>query len=208
MNIAILGAGNVGQALAQNLIRLGHQIDFGVPEPQKYRELAEGLGAGIGPVAEVVAKAELVILAVPYAAALDIAESLPDWQGRILIDASNPIAPGFAGLSVGTHTSAGEQVAARAHNARVVKCFNVTGAENMANPGAGEGAVFMPVASDDDAARATVVALAQSMGFDAMDAGPLSAARYLEPFAMTWIHLAYARGHGRHWAFARIQMRG
>ena len=131
MNIAILGAGNVGQALAQNLIRLGHQIDFGVPEPQKYRELAEGLGAGIGPVAEVVAKAELVILAVPYAAALDIAESLPDWQGRILIDASNPIAPGFAGLSVGTHTSAGEQVAARAHNARVVKCFNVTGAENI-----------------------------------------------------------------------------
>ncbi|MGE4072901.1 MAG: NADPH-dependent F420 reductase [Lysobacterales bacterium] len=208
MNIAILGAGNVGQALAQNLGRIGHSVHFGVPDPQKHLEIAAHLGARIDSVNDAIAEAELVILAVPYAAALDIAVAVPDWQGRILIDASNPIAPGFAGLSVGTHTSAAEQVAERARNARVVKCFNVTGAENMANPGTGEGAVFMPVASDDDAARATVVALAESMGFDAIDAGALAAARYLEPFAMTWIHLAYARGQGRNWAFARVRMRG
>jgi 8-hydroxy-5-deazaflavin:NADPH oxidoreductase len=207
-NIAILGAGNVGSALAQNLTALGDSVFFGVPEPMKYGDLAARLGARIGTIEQAIADAGIVILAVPYAAALEIAAQVGDWNDRILIDASNPIAPGFAGLSVGTTTSAAEQIAKRATNARVVKCFNVTGAENMADPRTGSSQVFMPAASDDADARAAVVALATRMGFDAIDAGPLSAARYLEPFAMTWIHLAYGRGQGRDWAFSRIRMRG
>jgi 8-hydroxy-5-deazaflavin:NADPH oxidoreductase len=206
-NIAIMGAGNVGGALAQNLIALGESVFFGVPEPEKYADTATRIGARIGTIGQAIAEAELVILAVPYAAALTIAESVENWGGRILIDATNPIVPGFAGLSVGTTGSAAEQIAQRANNARVVKCFNVTGAENMADPRSGSTSVFMPAAGDDPAARAIVVALATRMGFDAIDAGPLSAARYLEPFAMTWIHLAYARGLGRNWAFSRTTMR-
>jgi predicted dinucleotide-binding enzyme len=66
------------------------------------------------------------------------------------------------------------------------------------------GSVFMPVCGDDDDARARVVALATLIGFDAVDCGGLAAARYLEPFAMTWIHLAIKLGHGRRFAFARI----
>jgi predicted dinucleotide-binding enzyme len=208
MHIAILGAGNVGAALARNLRALGDAIHFGVPDPDKYRDLAAGLGAAIGSVEEAIAQANIAILAVPYAAALAIAEQVPDWNGRILIDATNPLAPGLSGLSLGTTTSAAEQVAARARNARVVKCFNVTGAENMADPRRLNGDVFMPVAGDDADARAAVVALAARMGFDALDAGALAAARYLEPFAMTWIHLAFARGQGRDWAFARARNRG
>jgi predicted dinucleotide-binding enzyme len=206
--IAILGAGNVGIALAKNLSSLGDSIFFGVPDPDKYADAASRLGARIGTTGQAIADAEVVILAVPYAAALVVAGQIPDWGGRILVDATNPIAPGFAGLSVGTTTSAAEQIARRAHNARVVKCFNVTGAENMADPRSGAHAVFMPAAGDDADARATVVALATRMGFDAIDAGPLAAARYLEPFAMTWIHLAYACRQGRDWAFARGRMRG
>jgi 8-hydroxy-5-deazaflavin:NADPH oxidoreductase len=206
-HIAILGAGNVGRALAQNLIALGDSVFFGVPEPRKYADVATQLGARIGSVEEAIAGATIVILAVPYPAALQIAAQVVDWNDRILIDASNPIAPGFAGLSVGTTTSAAEQIAQRATHARVVKCFNVTGAENMADPRTGSAHVFMPAAGDDAGARASVVALATRMGFDAVDAGPLSAARYLEPFAMTWIHLAYARGQGRSWAFSQTPMR-
>ena len=205
-SIAILGAGNVGIALAKNLSSLGDNIFFGVPDPDKYADAASRLGARIGTVEAAIADAGIAILAVPYAAALEIATQVADWGGRILIDATNPIAPGFAGLSVGTTSSAAEQIAERATHARVVKCFNVTGAENMADPRTGSASVFMPAAGDDADARATVVALATRMGFDAMDAGPLSAARYLEPFAMTWIHLAYARGQGRDWAFTRTRM--
>jgi predicted dinucleotide-binding enzyme len=206
-HIAILGAGNVGAALARNLVALGETVRFGVPEPDKYRDLAASLGAQVGSVAEAIDGAGIAILAVPYSAALAIAEQVADWNGRILIDATNPLAPGLAGLSLGTTTSAAEQIAARAGNARVVKCFNVTGAENMADPRALDAEVFMPVATDDAEARTRVIALATRMGFDAVDAGPLKAARYLEPFAMTWIHLAFAAGHGRAWAFARTKRR-
>lgn len=205
--IAILGAGNVGAALARNLRALGADVHFGVPDPASHRDLAERLGVRVGSVAEAVAAADRVVLAVPYAAALEIAAAIDDWRGRILIDATNPLAPGLSGLSIGTTTSAAEQIAARARNARVVKCFNVTGAENMADPGALDGPVFMPVAGDDADARADVLALATRLGFDAVDAGPLRAARFTEAFAMTWIHLAFAAGQGRAWAFSRAQRR-
>lgn len=205
--IAILGAGNVGAALARNLRALGADVHFGVPDPAAHRDLAERLGARVGSVAEAVATADRVVLAVPYAAALEIAAAIDDWRGRILIDATNPLAPGLSGLSIGTTTSAAEQIAARARNARVVKCFNITGAENMADPGALDGPVFMPVAGDDADARADVLALATRLGFDAVDAGPLRAARFTEAFAMTWIHLAFAAGQGRAWAFSRAQRR-
>ncbi|MFZ5638895.1 MAG: NADPH-dependent F420 reductase [Pseudomonadota bacterium] len=207
-HIALLGAGNVGAALARNLVALGERVRFGVPDPDKYRDLAASLGAEIGSVAEAIDGADIAILAVPYAAALEIADAVADWNGRILVDATNPLAPGLAGLTIGTTTSAAERIAERARNARVVKCFNVTGAENMADPHALASPVFMPVAGDDAGARATTVALATRMGFDAVDAGPLRAARYLEAFAMTWIHLAFAAGHGRAWAFSRTQRRG
>ncbi len=205
--IALLGAGNVGTALARNLIAHGESVHFGVPDPEAHRALADRLGARVGTVAEAVAAADRVVLAVPYAAALEIADAITDWNGRILIDATNPLAPGLSGLSVGTTTSAAEQIAARARNARVVKCFNVTGAENMADPGALDAPVFMPVAGDDADARADVLALATRLGFDAVDAGPLRAARFTEAFAMTWIHLAFAGGQGRAWAFSRAQRR-
>ncbi|TXH73009.1 MAG: hypothetical protein E6Q88_05695 [Lysobacteraceae bacterium] len=203
--IAMLGAGNVGAALARNLIGLGERVRFGVPDPQKHRALAETLGADIGSVADALDAADIAILAVPYAAALDIAAAVPDWNQRILIDATNPLNPGLAGLALGPSTSAAEQLAARARNARVVKCFNTTGAENMADPRRLDGGVFMPLASDDAEARAVVSALVARMGFDAADAGALSAARYLEPFAMTWIHFAFAAGAGRDWAFSRVR---
>ena len=205
MSIAIIGAGNVGLALARNLSGLGDRITFGVPDPGKYAAQAAQLGAAIGTVEAAIADARIVILAVPYSAALAIAERIADWSDRILIDATNPLAPGLAGLSLGTTTSAAEQIAQRARNARVVKCFNVTGAENMADPQRVDGSVFMPVAADDAEARAQVLALARRMGFDAVDAGPLKTARYLEPFAMTWIHLAFAAGQGRAWAFSRAR---
>lgn len=209
MTISIIGAGNVGLALARNLIDKGESVFFGVPDPAKYAAAVAALGARaqIGSVAQAVAAGDPVILAVPYNAARQVAESVADWNGKVLVDATNPLAPALAGLALGTTTSGAEQVASWARGARVVKAFNTSGAENLADPRYPGGAVFMPVAGDDADARSRVAALATRMGFDAVDAGPLSAARYLEPFAMTWIHLAIKRGLGRDFAFVR-QHRG
>jgi hypothetical protein len=207
MSISIIGAGNVGQALAHAFASKGESVFLGVPEPEKYRSVAQALGerARIGTVDEAIAASEVVILAVPYSAADSIARSLSDWQGKILVDATNPLAPGLAGLSTGTTTSGAEEIAKAARGARVVKAFNSTGAENMADSRYPGGTVFMPVCGDDAGARTRVVALATMIGFDAVDCGDLKTARYLEPFAMTWIHLAIKLGHGRRFAFARLQ---
>ncbi|HEU4950552.1 MAG TPA: NAD(P)-binding domain-containing protein [Holophagaceae bacterium] len=196
MKIAMIGKGNVGQALAAGLRRAGHEVVHGVRAPERPDEL---------PVVEAVAACELAVLAVPYTAALDVAAAIPDWGGKVLVDATNPILPGLSGLEVGTTGSGAERIAARAAKARVVKAFNTTGAENLAQAAYPGGRGWMPVAGDDGEARAVVLELAASLGFEAVDAGPLVAARYLEPFAMTWIHLAYRGGLGRGFAFGLLR---
>ena len=205
--IAILGAGNVGMALARAFVAKGESVIFGVPDPAKYAAAvaALGTGASIGTTQEAIAAGDLIILATPYSVAGSIARSVPNWDNRILVDATNPLAPGLAGLSVGTTSSGAEEIARVANGARVVKAFNTTGAENMADSHYAGGTIFMPVCGDDAEARARVIALATLIGFDAVDCGDLKTARYLEPFAMTWIHMAIKLGQGRRFAFARLQ---
>ena len=207
MTISILGAGNVGMALGQAFTRRGEHVVFGVPDPQKYAAAVAALGekARLASTAEAIAASDLVILAVPHAATAGIAQGVPDWQGKVLVDATNPLAPGLAGLTLGTTTSGAEVLAQQARGARVVKAFNSTGAENMADARYPSGTPWMPVCGDDAQARARVLALATLIGFDAVASGPLAAARYLEPFAMTWIHLALRQGRGRNFAFALLQ---
>jgi predicted dinucleotide-binding enzyme len=205
--ISIIGAGNVGMALAGAFTRKGQAVVLGAPEPAKHARSVAALGglARLVTPAEAIVASDLVILAVPYAAAESVARSVPDWQGKILVDATNPLAPGLAGLLVGTTTSGAEQVAGAARGARVVKAFNTTGAENMADSRYAGGQPCMPVCGDDAEARRRVIALATLIGFDALDVGQLSSARYLEPFGMLWIHLALKLGGGRAFAFAVLR---
>jgi predicted dinucleotide-binding enzyme len=210
MNLSIIGAGNVGMALAGAFARRGQAIVLGVPDPDKHRDAVTALGplAGISTTAAAVAASDLVILAIPYAAVAGVAQSVSDWQGKILVDATNPIAPGLSGLLLGTSASGAEELAKLARGARVVKAFNTTGAENMADTRYPGGAPIMPLCGDDADARQRVAALATLIGFDAVDMGPLMAARYLEPFAMTWIHLALKQGYGRKFAFGMLRRDG
>lgn len=205
MSIAIIGAGNVGAALAKSLTAKGETVRFGVPDPDKYADLPKQFNgkATVGTVAQALEGADVAILAVPYGAAAQVAASIPDWGGRVLIDATNPIAGALTGLSVGTTSSGAEEIAKLANNAKVVKAFNTTGFENMIDPHTTAGPIAMPVAGDDPAARAKAMALATLIGFDALDAGPLKSARYLEPMAMVWIDMAILRGHGRAWGWVR-----
>lgn len=201
MHIAIIGAGQVGQALARAFRRAGHSVVFGVRE-------AEADGAERRAIAAAVAGADLSILAVPFNAAGGILAD-PVFAGRIVVDATNPLAMGEHGLGLTTgHVSSGaEQIAAAAPHARVVKAFNQTGFENMADAAGYRAPPVMFVASDDAEATRRVMDLAEDVGFEAIDAGPLRQARLLEPLAMLWIELARKRGQGANFAF-HLQRRG
>lgn len=206
MSISIIGAGNVGMALGSAFTQRGESVVFGVPYLEKYHESVSALGkwASVASTAQAIAASDVVILAVPYAALPTIAQSVPDWQGKILVDATNPLALSLSGLVLGTSTSGAEELAKLARGARVVKAFNTTGAENMADTRYPGGAPMMPICGDDAESRQRVMALATLIGFDAVDMGALMAARYLEPFAMTWIHLALKQGYGRKFAFGML----
>lgn len=200
MNIAILGAGNVGGALGKGWASKGHAIYFGVPEPQseKTRALLKSIGANVraGTVQEAVANAEVVVLATPWPATQDAIRAAGQLKNKIIIDCTNPLLPDLSGLAIGHTTSAAEQVAEWAASTRVVKAFNTTGAGNMTKPRYGDSGITMCIAGDDAAAKSTAMKLAQDLGFEPLDAGPLKNARLLEPFAMLWIYLAVKQGLG------------
>jgi NADPH-dependent F420 reductase len=207
MRIGIIGAGSVGKALAGGWVRAGHDVTLGVRSPDAARALAaaSATGARLAPVPDAAAGAEVVVLATPWEATEDAIEACADLSGKVVVDCTNPLRRGLDGLAVGTTDSAGERVGRWAAGARVVKAFNTTGANNMENPQYGDRAASMFFCGDDEAARATVRTLVEDLGFEAVDCGPLRAARYLEPVAMLWIHLAHERGLGREIAFALLR---
>jgi predicted dinucleotide-binding enzyme len=205
VNIGILGAGNVGGTLGQRMAGVGHSVKFGVPDPSKPAVLellrAVGANAAAGTVAEAAAFGEAVVLAVPWSAARDALVGAGSLSGKVLFDCTNPVKPDLSGLEIGHTTSAGEHVAAWAPGARVVKIFNTTGAGNMANCDYGGQASTMFYAGDDMDAKRVAHQLAQTIGFDPVDAGPLANARLLEPLALLWIYMAYGGGQGPNIAF-------
>ena len=205
MKVAILGAGQVGVTLGNGWRRAGHAITYGVREPggQRAAELASG-GARVMGHRDAVEASEVVVLATPWAAVEGLLASLGDLGGRPLLDATNPIGAGLA-LLVGHDDSGGERVQRWAPTARVVKVFNSTGLENMAEPRIGSLAATMPYCGDDAGACEVARRLATDLGFDAVPAGPLSSARLLEPLAALWIRLALVQGMGRGIAFALLR---
>ena len=205
MKIGLIGAGNVGSSLGGGLAREGHSIVYGVRDPASDKHAAlKGPNVEVRSVREAVEAADLVILATPWNAAQAALESAGDFAQKTLIDATNPIGPGFA-LTHGHTDSGAEQVARWAKNARVVKAFNTTGAENMADPAYGDARVAMFVCGDDEAACSAAQGLAKDLGFDPLVVGGLTKARLLEPMAMVWITLAMVTGHGRGIAFGLLR---
>ena len=208
MNIGIIGSGNVGGTLGMAWAGRRHQILFSYSrEPKKLEGLVASAGpnASAGSPAEAAQLGEVVVLAVPWPAVDDALQAAGSLAGKILIDCTNPLTSDLSGLELGHTTSAAEEIARRASGARVVKAFNSIGAANMANPVFGSQRATMFFCGDDAAAKTIVARLVEEIGFEPVDAGALAIARLLEPLAMLWIHLAYARGMGPDFAFKLIQ---
>lgn len=213
MKLAILGSGSVGSALARAWLPHGHSVCFGARDPAA-PELA-ALVRALGPKASAATRAqaaqgaEVLALATPWgpggAKTRAALEACGDLAGKIVVDCTNPLREDLSGLEIGHERSGGELVATWARGASVFKAFNHTGANNMQDASGYAQRPLMLVAGDDGAKKPLVLKLASEAGFDAVDAGGLSASRLLEPLAMLWVHLAYRQGLGREFAFALLR---
>ena len=218
MRIGILGAGNVGSALGKRWADAGHEVSFGVRQPESHsRTLKDGgalpANARMVSPADAVRGADVVVLATPWGAAEDALRSAGADQGALdgvpLLDATNPLKAGMA-LDIGPNGESGaERIQSLVPRARVVKVFNTTGAENMRDPVYDRAATVMFYAGNDAAAKKLAAELASALGFDAVDAGTLVQARLLENLAALWISLAYgavgAAPLGRNMAFRLVK---
>ncbi len=138
MRIGIIGAGNVGGTLGRAWVKNGHDVMFGVPDPTSPKMVAlvkaTGGKAQSGSVAEATAYGEVVAFATPWAATQDAVRMAGNLAEKVILDCTNPLKDDLSGLAVGHTTSGAEQVAVWASSKRVVKIFNTTGNENMAQP--------------------------------------------------------------------------
>ncbi len=211
MRIGVIGTGRVGTALGMGWARAGHEVIFGARKPPSGECQERVSPSGSSPstaktasVAEAVALAEVIVLAIPWAAVQEVLRQIaPALSEKVLIDCTNP-AKEWPSLNHSAG-SGGEQVARMAPGARVVKAFNTTGFENMQNPKYGDDAATMFYAGDDPEAKSVVHRLAFDLGFDPIDAGRLSQAHSLEVLASLWGGIAYGQKLGRGIAFRLLR---
>lgn len=175
MEIGIIGAGNVGLAVGRQLAAAGHNVKLSSARgPLALAPLADEIGGQAVSVPEAAA-ADLVLLAVPWWSMAEVLDALPDWQGRILIDATNPFIS-FEPLELADLDghSASVIVARHAPGARVVKAFNSVAMENFSKgPQEGSARRVVFVSGDDAAAKTTVQSLISELGFLPIDLGSL-----------------------------------
>lgn len=180
--IAIVGVGNVGSALRRGLERAGHEVWAVGNDPKAVHD------AG--------AWAEIVLLAVPFSAIDAATEALSEAiDGKPLVDATNALT-GETRLALGCTTSGAEELQKKAPRAKVVKAFNTVFAGAMDSGRVGGEQLTAFAAGDDKDARQRVLELARDIGFDAVDAGPLENARWLETLGFFNIQLGYVLGMG------------
>lgn len=198
MKVLVIGTGNMGAGFVKQLSAAGHQVSITARDQTKAHALAQQFGAVAVEAAGSAAAVDAIVLATPYGEAVAALRGVGDLTGKTVIDITNPLTPDYMGLTLGHNTSAAEEIAKAVPGAVVVKGFNTVFAQVLADGaefGGGQ-KVTVFVASDSDRAKQTARALAESMGFQVVDAGGLQNARYLEPVAGLNIYFGYGAGLG------------
>lgn len=190
MKITIIGKGNVGSALEAGFTRNNHHV--------------RAVGRDSGAAREAADFADIVVLAVPFDQVENAVRELgSSVNGKIVVDATNALTPEYD-LAVGFTTSGAEELQQKLPESRVVKAFNTAFASAM-NGGRINGEQLAGlVAADDADAKRQVLTLVQQLGFDPVDAGPLSTARLLEPLAVLNIKLGFVQGFGPNSGFRLV----
>ncbi len=202
MNIAIIGTGNVGGALATNWSKKGNTINLGVQDKNYFKgqELLKNKNTSVYSINEAVAKSDVILIATPPTAIFEIIGQMGDVSEKIIIDATNAVMKSPEPYKTVYHALADKT------NAEIVKCFNTTGFENMLNPKYNGEAVDMFMAGDNEKAKSVARQLALECGFDTcIDFGKSDKVELLEKFALSWINIAIMQGQGRDIAFKVVR---
>ena len=197
MKIAVVGHGNVGGTLASSWVS-NHQVTIGARdlESEKLARLKKNPDLQFRSIQEAVHDAEVVLVAIPAHLVSELLSSLGDLKGKIIIDATNAVRNKPEPYPTAFHAFK------ELTSAEVVKCFNTTGFENMANPNYGAMMIDMFMAGSDLKAKKVARNLALDAGFaQCYDFGDDSKVELLEQFALCWINLAIMQGMGRDMAF-------
>jgi len=199
MNIAIIGSGNVGGALARRFAAAGHTILLGVRDTVAFKgkDLLSVNNITAHTITDAVKKANVIIIATPAQYAAEVAASLGDVSGKVIIDTMNAVFVKPAGF-----TNTADAILAHCNTTDVVKCFNTTGFENMMNPDYKGTALDMFMAGNSKKGKAIARQLALDAGFaDCIDFGGNDKFNLMEQFALCWINLAIMQKMGRNIAF-------
>jgi hypothetical protein len=207
VKIGILGTGDVGRALANGFIALGHEVKMGSRDAHNAKAVewasTSGINASAGTFAEAAKFGDVVVLALLWGGAENALELAgpENFAGKVVIDAINPLVfePGKPlALAIGHTDSAGEQVQRWLPSARVVKAFNTVGFAHMFKPDFPGGPPDMFIAGNDAAAKQTVTEILRDFGWSTVDAGGIEGARLLEPMCVLWVGYAMRTGSGNH----------
>jgi predicted dinucleotide-binding enzyme len=192
MRIGIIGAGRLGSALGKRLVDVGHEVLFaGGASAEK---AASTIGAPAGSNRQAAAFGDVIVLAVPFAAIGAALSDAAPLAGKLLWSCVNAAKPDFSGLAVGFDTSAAEEVAKNAPGAHVVAAVPPF-AEALASGALAYERDLAPsvfICGDDPGAKQLVEQLVRDLGAQPVDAGPLTAARLVEPAMMLLVSIAYA----------------
>jgi 8-hydroxy-5-deazaflavin:NADPH oxidoreductase len=201
MRIAIIGAGNVGGGLAAAAVRAEHDVVISASGPDSAGKAASASGAtAASSNGEAVREADIVVLAVPHGAVVGIVAELGDaLEGKVVVDSTNPLNATYTDLTT-TGTSAAESLQQQLPGSAVVKAFNTVFAARLGSPTEDGEPLDVLIAGDDAEAKATVGALAGSLGFKVIDAGGLRMARTLEE--MAFLNIGLNAGNGWAWQSA------
>lgn len=204
MNIAIIGTGNVGGTLATKWAQKGHRIFLGVNDTTNFKgaELLSNPDTSVHPVKEAVRLADVILIATPATVAAEVAQSLGDTTGKIIIDAMNVV----MGRGPQGFSNTSDAILANTNTKDVVKCFNTTGFNNMENPVYNGIAIDVFVAGDSVKGKETAKQLAKDAGFaECYNVGGNERFFLMEQFAFFWINLAMFQGQGREIGFKLLK---
>lgn len=199
MKIGIIGTGNMGSGFAKAISKTSHKAMLGSRDQGKAKKMAKSIGKNIsgGSIKEAAEFGEIVILAVGWHNVKEALSQAGALEGKVLVDITNPLTKDFSGLDLGFTTSASEEIAKIAPNAKVVKGFNTIFAQILqSSMKFKEGKPNVFICGDDETAKQKVATLAEDLGYATIDVGQLGAARLIEPLGMLNITLGYFRKMG------------